>query len=130
MSLVLFAGAGPVVPQDSFMYRIEHGVASILLDDDNCDCQSSLSLGHGMCYSTFDPKFGPANTYGVDLLSDPGCHTPSPDKGLTLYFKGIPLIATLNGFVLVMSCFTSQITAGHCLYFMVFLHNSVLCFKI
>ena len=86
--LYCFAGTGPTVAQDSFMYRMEHGIASILIDDDNCDCQSSLSLGHGMCYSTFDPKFGPAGRYGVDLLSDTGCHTPSPVNGLTLYFKG------------------------------------------
>ena len=72
------------------MYRVEHGMASILIDDDNCDCQSSLSLGHGMCLSTFDPKYdGPAGRYGVDLLFDAGCYTPSPGNGLTLYFKGM-----------------------------------------
>ena len=68
------------------MYRMEHGIASLLLDDDNCDCQTTLNLGHGMCYAGYSTSFGPEKL-GVDLLYDPGCHTPSPDNGLTLYFR-------------------------------------------
>ena len=70
------------------MYRTEHGVASLLLDDDNCDCLSTLSLGHGMCKAGFSTVYGPENRFGVDLLYDSACQTPSPDKGLTLYFRG------------------------------------------
>lgn len=70
------------------MYRTEHGVTSLLLDDDNCDCKTSLSLGHGMCGTGFSSSYGPVNTFGVDLLYDPACQTPSPDNGLTLFFKG------------------------------------------
>ena len=40
-----FAGKAPVNIQDSFMYRLEHGMHSVLVDDDNCDCMSSLSMG-------------------------------------------------------------------------------------
>ena len=70
------------------MYRTEHGVTSLLLDDDNCDCLTSLSLGHGMCGAGFSTSYGPANRFGVDLLYDPKCQTPSPDNGLTLFFRG------------------------------------------
>lgn len=42
-------GTKPKQNQDSFMYRDQNGVKSLLLDDDNCDCLSSLSLGHGLC---------------------------------------------------------------------------------
>lgn len=81
------AGIQPNRPQDSFMYRTQNGVASIMIDDDNCDCLTSLSIGHGMCGSTFKTVYGPANRYGVDLLYDSQCQTPSPDNGLTLYFR-------------------------------------------
>ena len=42
-------GTKPKSNQDSFMYRVQNGVKSVLLDDDNCDCLSSLSFGHGLC---------------------------------------------------------------------------------
>lgn len=92
----IVAGNGPKEQQDSFMYRVEYGVASLLLDDDNCDCLTSLSLGHGMCRNTFDSQFGPANRFGVDLLFDTHCQTPSPDNGLTLYFKDEDNCAGVN----------------------------------
>ena len=63
-------GTMPKVNQDSFMYRSQYGVKSILLDDDNCDCYSSLSIGHGMCGSGFSTSFGPKNRFGVDALYD------------------------------------------------------------
>ena len=80
-------GTAPKVDQDSFMYRSEAGVKSLLLDDDNCDCLSSLSLGHGMCSAGFSTSYGPANRFGVDALYDTHCNTPRPSVGLTLYYS-------------------------------------------
>lgn len=80
-------GTAPKVAQDSFMYRSEAGVKSLLLDDDNCDCLSSLSLGHGMCSAGFSTSYGPANRFGVDALYDTHCNTPRPSVGLTLYYS-------------------------------------------
>lgn len=80
-------GKAPDVSQNSFMYRMEHGVVSLLLDDDNCDCKSSLNLGHGMCNAGHSTSYGPENRFGVDLLYDPGCQAPTADNGLTLFFK-------------------------------------------
>ena len=65
------------------MYRTENGVASIMLDDDNCDWYTTLSIGHGMCGSSS----GHSGIYGVDLLFDEK-GSPSPGYGLTLYFRG------------------------------------------
>ena len=70
------------------MYRVQYGVKSVLLDDDSCDCYSTLSMGHGMCGTGFNTKYGPASRFGVDLLHDPECETPNQQNGLTLYFKG------------------------------------------
>lgn len=80
-------GTAPKVDQDSFMYRSEAGVKSLLLDDDNCDCLSSLSFGHGMCSAGFSTSYGPANRFGVDALYDTHCNTPRPSVGLTLYYS-------------------------------------------
>ena len=79
-------GTSPRAHQDSFMYRLQAGVKSLLLDDDNCDCLSTLSMGHGMCGSGFSSRYGPANRYGVDALYDGKCNTPRSNVGLTLYF--------------------------------------------
>ena len=84
---VVLKGKSPKFPQDSFMYRKQNGVKSILLDDDNCDCQTTLNIGHGMCADSHDKRYGPANQYGVDTLYDPGCQVPRPSAGLTLYFR-------------------------------------------
>ncbi|CAH3017252.1 unnamed protein product [Porites evermanni] len=46
----VLSGNSPEKAQDSFMYRDQNGIRSILLDDDNCNCFSSLSFGRGMCY--------------------------------------------------------------------------------
>ena len=81
------SGTAPKAPQDSFMYREQNGVKSILLDDDNCDCLTSLNIGHGMCGATHSTSYGPANQYGVDTLYDGGCQAPRPGIGLTLYFR-------------------------------------------
>lgn len=80
-------GRAPKATQDSFHYRLEHGVKSLQIDDDNCDCMTSLSIGHGMCLGSFSTTYGKENVYGVDLLYDSHCQTPSPKNGLYLYFR-------------------------------------------
>ena len=56
------------------MYRDEAGIRSFLLDDDNCDCWSTLSMGHGMCGATCSSSYGDRSaTGGVDNLNDAGC---------------------------------------------------------
>ena len=84
---VVLQGKTPVAKQDSFMYREQHGVKSILMDDDNCDCKTTLNIGHGMCLAGHSTSYGPANQFGVDALYDPGCNVPRPEVGLTLYFR-------------------------------------------
>lgn len=83
----VIAGPTPNVQQDSFTYRLQNGVRSLLLDDDGCDCYSTLSFGHGLCGSSFSTTYGPAGRFGVDLLYDTYCQTPDPKRGLTLYFR-------------------------------------------
>ncbi|XP_066302863.1 uncharacterized protein [Branchiostoma lanceolatum] len=83
----VLAGTGPKATQDSFMYRTENGVKSILLDDDNCDCYTSLNIGHGMCLAGHDTRFGPRGQYGVDALYDSDCNVLVPSIGLELYFN-------------------------------------------
>ncbi|XP_046861704.1 uncharacterized protein LOC124454990 [Xenia sp. Carnegie-2017] len=83
----VLSGKKPKVDQDSFMYRKQNGMKSILLDDDNCDCYTTLNIGHGMCKSSHDTTYGPQNQYGVDTLFDNLCQVPQPDNGLTLYFR-------------------------------------------
>ena len=87
---IVLKGDSPEQSQDSFMYREEEGVKSVLLDDDNCDCYSSLSLGHAMCLTEHQPSHGPTGQYGVDALYDSYCNVPRQDVGLTLYFRGMP----------------------------------------
>ncbi|XP_078372980.1 uncharacterized protein LOC144656608 [Oculina patagonica] len=88
-------GLHPVANQNSFMYREQNAVRSILLDDDSCDCISTLSLGHGMCHHTHQPSYSTANQFGVDTLYEAGCvhgdeNAPRPSVGLTLYFRAMP----------------------------------------
>ena len=87
---VVLKGTAPKADQDSFMYREEEGVKSLLLDDDNCDCYSSLSLGHALCGSGHSNSYGPSRQYGVDALYDSHCNVPRPGVGLTLYFRTKP----------------------------------------
>jgi hypothetical protein len=54
--------------QDSFMYRDQQGVKSFLLDDDNCDCLSTLSMGHGLCGTTFSTSYGPVKRFVAILF--------------------------------------------------------------
>jgi hypothetical protein len=78
----------PMRNQDSFMYRVEHGVASVLMDDDNCDCFTTLQMGHGMCYGGWGTGSSSEFSYGVDHLFNPGSETgPRPDFALELYYR-------------------------------------------
>ena len=69
------------------MYRSQYGVMSVLLDDDNCDAYSTLSMGHGLCGEDFLATCGPVERFGVDLLYDSYCRSPDPKFGLALYFN-------------------------------------------
>ncbi|XP_038071752.1 uncharacterized protein LOC119740500 [Patiria miniata] len=93
-SPVTVAGLAPIKRQDSFHYREEHGVKSLQIDDDNCDCYTSLSLGHGMCFDGHTP--GSENVYGVDLLYDIDCQEPIPSNSLRLYFRDDDECATVT----------------------------------
>ena len=74
--------------QDSFMYRTEHGVASIILDDDNCDDSTTLQMGHGMCYGGWGTGSSSEFSYGVDRLLDPGAEDgPRPEYHLELFYR-------------------------------------------
>lgn len=83
-------GVSPSRSPDSFMYREEQGVKSVLLDDDGCDCYSSLSLGHALCSTSHNTNYGPTGQYGVDALYDSHCNVPRQGVGLTLYFRAMP----------------------------------------
>ena len=56
-------GPSPNAAQDSFMYRVQNGVRSLLLDDNNCDCHSTLSMGHGMHNTGFSTSCGPSGRF-------------------------------------------------------------------
>ena len=78
-------GREPRNDQRAFMYREENGVKSVLLDDNNCDCLSTLSLGHGMCHN--GSRSASVNSFGVDTLYEPSCQSPRSGIGLTLYVR-------------------------------------------
>ncbi len=88
----MLEGLQPVANQNSFMYREQNGVRSVMLDDDNCDCYTTLSLGHGMCAQSHRANISPADQFGVDTLYEASCvfgvqNGPHPGVGLTLYFR-------------------------------------------
>ena len=78
-------GSEPKYDQRAFMYREENGVKSVLLADNNCDCLSTLSLGHGMCNN--GSRSASVNSFGVDTLYEPSCQSPRSGIGLTLYVR-------------------------------------------
>ena len=89
----LFSGNAPARSQDSLEYKMSFYVKSLTLDDDTCQCHSTLSMGHAMCFSS-SFAFNEA-VFGVDLLfHEEGCapndHVPKPTNGLYIYFKGKP----------------------------------------
>ena len=75
--------------QRSFMYRSEHGIVSFMLDDDACDCWSTLNAGHGTCFGGFHRNYGTENMYGVGLLNENGCGGPSDTNSLFMYYRGM-----------------------------------------
>ena len=76
--------------QDTFVYREQDGIKSVLLDDDTCDCHSSLSMGASICGSTNGWGYnGGVATKGVDVLSDNGCSTPQESRKLMLFFRSV-----------------------------------------
>jgi hypothetical protein len=83
----VIAGSFHGTAQDSFMYRTQNGVRSFLLDDDNCDCKTTLQAGHGMCESSHQTQYSANGVYGVDILNDDSCRGPLPGNSLEIYFK-------------------------------------------
>lgn len=74
--------------QDSFMYRMQGGLKGFILDDDNCDCISTLNAGGNMCGATWNSGYGDGIFgFGVDNLYDNACNTPESNKSLFIYFK-------------------------------------------
>ncbi len=63
-------------------------MTGFILDDDNCDCQTTLNAGAPMCYATWNSSYGDGiMEFGVDSLNDKGCSTPEPERSLKLYFR-------------------------------------------
>jgi hypothetical protein len=64
-----------------------------MLDDDTCDCHSTLSAGHGMCGSGYASSYGQGYTpIGVDELSDDECKADSAPKStrkLVLFYRSV-----------------------------------------
>lgn len=87
----VIAGNKPNPDQDAWKYRDSEGVVSFLLDDDGCDCQSTLNAGHAMCgggwNQTFAQPDGAYLRYGVDTLYDGGCRGPVPERTLELFYR-------------------------------------------
>ena len=80
----VLSGNSPEKAQDSFMYRDQNGIRSILLGEDNCNCYSSLSFGRRMCHNV-----GSYYWKGVNTLYTPYCSVPRAGVGLTLYFRSL-----------------------------------------
>jgi len=84
--------------QDTFVYREKAGIKSIMLDDNKCDCHSSISAGHGMCADaassdrTDSQLWGnngdlTATAIGVDTLGDNFCTVPKESRKLQFFFR-------------------------------------------
>lgn len=87
----VIAGSFFNTDQDSWQYRDSEGVVSFLLDDDTCDCKSTLNAGHAMCGSGWNQTYaqpdGAYLRYGVDILNDNGCRGPVPENTLELFYR-------------------------------------------
>mmetsp|Transcript_51525 Transcript_51525/g.120114 ORF Transcript_51525/g.120114 Transcript_51525/m.120114 type:complete len:994 (+) Transcript_51525:106-3087(+) len=98
-------GSKTSAPQDTFMYREQNGIRSFLLDDDGCDCHSTLSMGHGMCGNACVDRYSNCKIHGgVDKLSEKNDGTgeggrcgPATDHGLTLYYHQMDPVPTCGG---------------------------------
>ena len=88
----VLAGSFHGQAQDSWQYRESEGVVSFMLDDDTCDCYSTLNAGHAMCGSsgwsqTYAQPDGAYLRYGVDILNDNSCRGPLPTNSLELFYR-------------------------------------------
>ena len=88
----VIAGSFFGVDQDAWQYRVSEGVASFMLDDDTCDCYSTLNAGHAMCGGSgwnqdYAQPDGAYLRYGVDTLNDGGCRGPLPERTLELFYR-------------------------------------------
>jgi hypothetical protein len=88
----VIAGSFNAAAQDTWQYRLSEGVKSFMLDDDTCDCESSLNAGHAMCGTTswdqtYAQPFNAYLRYGVDVLNGAGCNGPLSINSLELYFR-------------------------------------------
>lgn len=68
------------------MYREQGGVKGFILDDDCCDCNSTLNVGSNLCGAGAG-NYGDGFGFGVDNLDDRACSTPESYKSLFLFFK-------------------------------------------
>jgi len=80
-------GAATTTAQDSFMYREQSGVKSFILDDDGCDCATTLSAGASMCGASWNIAYGGEMAYGVDNLKDLNCESTQPDKSMSMFYR-------------------------------------------
>ena len=87
----VIAGSFFNTDQDAWQYRDSEGVVSFMLDDDTCDCKSTLNAGHAMCGSSWNQQYaqpdGAYLRYGVDTLNDGGCRGPVPERTLELFYR-------------------------------------------
>ena len=87
----VIAGSFFNTDQDAWQYRDSEGVLSFMLDDDTCDCKSTLNAGHAMCGSSWNQTYanpdGAYQRYGVDTLNDGACLGPVPERTLELYYR-------------------------------------------
>ena len=74
-------GSASGVGQDSFAFYPVNGVYSLILDDDNCYCQTTLEMGYRICTNSDS-----TSTFGVDM-ADRGCGQPTTKKSLFLFFR-------------------------------------------
>ena len=93
---VALAGAATSTQCDSFQYRVQDGVASLLLDDDTCVCYSCFDIGAAMCGAYSGSSYGTGGP-GVDKLKDDGCSVPVAGNDLALYFRDTCLDAPCHG---------------------------------
>ena len=88
----VIAGSFHGSQQDTWQYRVSEGFTSFLLDDDTCDCYSTLNAGHAMCGTSgwsqdYAQPAGAYLRYGVDTLNDGGCLGPIPSRRLELFYR-------------------------------------------
>ena len=81
---VCCVGPAPNDAQDSFMYCRQNGFLLVMLDDDNCDRYTSLSMGHGMCGNDLLSTCGPRGRFGVEEDSELTCCMTHTVTHLTL----------------------------------------------